>query len=158
MTDRPMTDIRVPVVGSPQAVPRYAMPGDAGADLTCREAVDLAPGQRVLVPTGVRIALPEGFVGLVNPRSGLAARHGLSIVNAPGTIDSGYRGEIRVLLVNTDPHEPVHLPAGSRIAQLVIVPVAHAVFEPVADLDETDRGESGYGSTGVNGRPDADHD
>lgn len=109
-----------------------------------------------MVETGVRIALPEGYVGLVNPRSGLAARRGLSIVNAPGTIDSGYRGQIKVLLINTDPRESVHLDAGSRIAQLVIVPVVQAVFQPVDDLDETERGQGGYGSTGVSGVRPAD--
>ena len=115
-----MADVVVPTVAVPEAMPRYAMPGDAGADLTCRHDVDLAPGERAMVETGVRVALPDGYVGFVNPRSGLAARHGLSIVNAPGTIDSGYRGQINVLLVNTDPREPVHLDAGSRIAQLVV--------------------------------------
>ena len=143
-----MTDVIVPTVADSEAMPRYAMPGDAGADLTCRHDVDLGPGERAMVETGVRIALPEGYVGLVNPRSGLAARRGLSIVNAPGTIDSG--------LINTDPRESVHLDAGSRIAQLVIVPVVQAVFQPVDDLDETERGQGGYGSTGVSGVRPAD--
>lgn len=151
-----MTDVIVPTVADSEAMPRYAMPGDAGADLTCRHDVDLGPGERAMVETGVRIALPEGYVGLVNPRSGLAARCGLSIVNAPGTIDSGYRGQIKVLLINTDLRESVHLDAGSRIAQLVIVPVVQAVFQPVGDLDETERGQGGYGSTGVSGVRPAD--
>ena len=151
-----MADVVVPTVAVPEAMPRYAMPGDAGADLTCRHDVDLAPGERAMVETGVRVALPDGYVGFVNPRSGLAARHGLSIVNAPGTIDSGYRGQINVLLVNTDPREPVHLDAGSRIAQLVVVPVAEAIFEPVEDLDDTERGQGGYGSTGVSAMPPVD--
>lgn len=151
-----MTDVIVPTVADSEAMPRYVMPGDAGADLTCRHDVDLGPGERAMVETGVRIALPEGYVGLVNPRSGLAARCGLSIVNAPGTIDSGYRGQIKVLLINTDLRESVHLDAGSRIAQLVIVPVVQAVFQPVGDLDETERGQGGYGSTGVSGVRPAD--
>lgn len=145
-----MTRIDVPVVlaeGASQ--PRYAMPGDAGADLRAAVRVHLEPGSRALVPTGVRVAVPEGHVGLVNPRSGLAARSGLTIVNAPGTIDSGFRGELKVLLINTDPHLPVDLAVGDRIAQLVIVPVVTARFVPVGDLPATARGESGYGSTGV---------
>ena len=108
----------------------------------------LSPGERALVGTGVAVALPAGCVGLVTPRSGLAARHGLSIVNSPGIIDSGYRGEIKVSLINLDPAEPVRLAAGDRIAQLVIVPVVSATFEVVDTLDETVRGAAGYGSTG----------
>lgn len=145
-----MRTVDVPLVLDPGAtVPRYAMPGDAGADLATTVDVHLEPGRRALVPTGVRVAVPEGCVGLINPRSGLAARTGLSIVNAPGTIDSGYRGELKVLLVNTDPDRPVDLAAGDRIAQLVILPVMTARFIPVEELPETPRGESGYGSTGV---------
>lgn len=145
----------VPVVVAEGAqLPRYALPGDAGADLTTTVDLTLAPGQRAVVPTGVRLALPQGHVGLVNPRSGLAARRGLTIVNAPGTIDSGYRGEIKVALLNTDPHEPVELHAGDRIAQLVVVPFVRARFVLVDDLDETWRGESGYGSTGVGDHSD----
>lgn len=145
-----MTRIDVPVVlaeGASQ--PCYAMPGDAGADLRTAVQVHLEPGSRALVPTGVRVAVPAGHVGLINPRSGLAARSGLTIVNAPGTIDSGFRGELKVLLINTDLHRPVDLRAGDRIAQLVIVPVVTARFVPVDDLPATARGESGYGSTGL---------
>ncbi len=142
--------MRVPVVAN--RVPGYARPGDAGADLTASEPVVLEPGQRALVGTGVRLALPEGYVGMVTPRSGLAWRHGLSIVNAPGIIDSGYRGEVKVCLVNLDPHDTIRLAAGDRIAQLVIVPFVTATFEQVAALDETLRGTGGYGSTG--GFPD----
>src|SRR5690606_4174935 len=128
--------------------PAYAHPGDAGADL--RSAIDLtlAPGERILVPTGVGIALPEGYVALVHPRSGLAARHGLSIVNTPGTVDAGYRGEIKVLLINTDATESVTLHRGDRIAQLVVQRVERAVFVEVDALPDSARGAGGYGSTG----------
>ena len=128
--------------------PAYAHPGDAGADLVAAVAVDLAPGERALVPTGVAIALPEGYVALVHPRSGLAARHGLSIVNTPGTVDAGYRGEIKVLLINHDPRESIRLERGDRIAQLVIQRVERARFVEVATLPESVRGAGGYGSTG----------
>ena len=128
--------------------PAYAHPGDAGADL--RTAVDctLAPGERALLPTGVAIALPEGYAGFVHPRSGLAARHGVSIVNAPGTVDAGYRGEIKVSVVNLDPRATVQLRRGDRIAQLVVQRVEHAVFHEVERLPGSDRGEGGFGSTG----------
>lgn len=129
-------------------LPAYAHPGDAGADLVTTVDVRLAPGERALVPTGLALALPEGYVGLVHPRSGLAARFGLSIVNAPGTIDAGYRGEVKVLLVNLDPGEPVVLRRGDRIAQLVLQRVEQARFVEVDSLPESPRGEAGYGSTG----------
>jgi dUTP pyrophosphatase len=129
-------------------LPAYAHPGDAGADLMTAVDVTLAPGERALVPTGIAIALPEGYVALVHPRSGLAARHGLSIVNAPGTVDAGYRGEISVLLVNHDPAEAVELRRGDRIAQLVFQRVEHAVLAEVDALPESVRGSGGYGSTG----------
>ncbi|RJS47947.1 dUTP diphosphatase [Nocardioides cavernaquae] len=129
-------------------VPSYAHPGDAGADLVTTVDVTLAPGERELVPTGVALALPDGFVGLVHPRSGLAAKHGLSIVNAPGTVDSGYRGEIKVCLINLDPREPITLRRGDRIAQLVVQRVERARFVEVDSLSETARGEGGHGSTG----------
>lgn len=142
--------IDVPMVVEEGAhAPHYALPGDAGADLSTTVAVDLAPGERLLVPTGVRVALPPGCVGLINPRSGMAARTGLSIVNAPGTIDSGYRGELKVLLINTDRHQPIHLDPGDRIAQLVIVPVLAARFLPAERLETSARGDGGYGSTGL---------
>ncbi len=129
-------------------VPAYARPGDAGADLHTTLDVRLEPGARALVPTGVALALPEGYVGLVHPRSGLASRFGLSIVNAPGTIDAGYRGEVSVLLVNLDPVTPVVLRRGDRIAQLVVQRVAQAQFVVVDALPESVRGADGYGSTG----------
>ena len=129
-------------------LPAYAHPGDAGADLMTAVDVTLAPGERALVPTGIALALPDGYVALVHPRSGLAARHGLSIVNTPGTIDAGYRGEIKVLLINHDPVEPILLRRGDRIAQLVVQRFERARFVPVADLPESVRGAGGYGSTG----------
>ncbi|HEY6935438.1 MAG TPA: dUTP diphosphatase [Marmoricola sp.] len=129
-------------------LPSYAHPGDAGADLHAAEDVTLAPGERRLVPTGIALALPDGYVGLVHPRSGLAARHGLSIVNAPGTIDAGYRGEVQVCLVNLDPASPITLHRGDRIAQLVVQRVEHARFVDVTDLPGSVRGAGGYGSTG----------
>ncbi len=129
-------------------LPAYAHPGDAGADLVTTVDVTLAPGERQLVPTGIAIALPEGFVGLVHPRSGLAWKAVLSIVNAPGTVDAGYRGEIKVCLVNLDPTTPIELRRGDRIAQLVLQRVEHARFVEVETLDETARGTGGHGSTG----------
>jgi dUTP pyrophosphatase len=129
-------------------LPAYAHPGDAGADLLTAVDVALAPGERCLVPTGIALAVPEGYVALVHPRSGLAARHGLSIVNTPGTVDAGYRGEIKVLLVNLDPHDPVTLHRGDRIAQRVFQRVEHARFVEVARLPDSGRGAGGYGSTG----------
>jgi dUTP pyrophosphatase len=129
-------------------LPSYAHPGDAGADLMTTVDVTLAPGERALVPTGIAIALPEGYVALVHPRSGLAARHGLSIVNTPGTVDAGYRGEISVLLVNHDPARAVELRRGDRIAQLVFQRVERAVFTEVDALPGSMRGAGGYGSTG----------
>jgi dUTP pyrophosphatase len=129
-------------------VPAYAHPGDAGADLHTAVDVTLAPGERRLVPTGVALALPEGYVGLVHPRSGLAHRAGLSIVNAPGTVDAGYRGEIKVCLVNLDPAAPITLARGDRIAQLVVQRVEQVRFVEVDELEGSARGDGGYGSTG----------
>lgn len=129
-------------------VPRYARPGDAGADLHSTEDLILDPGARRLVGTGVAVALPEGYAGFVHPRSGLAARHGVTIVNAPGTVDAGYRGEILVCLCNTDTKEPVRISRGDRIAQLVVQPVSRATFHVVASLPSSVRGSSGHGSTG----------
>ena len=136
--------------------PSYAHPGDAGADLFTTVDVTLAPGERAMVPTGIAIALPEGYVALVHPRSGLAARHGVSIVNSPGTVDAGYRGEIKVLLVNHDTTEPVRLRRGDRIAQLVIQRVEKARFSEVKLLPGSARGEGGYGSTGGFGATGSD--
>lgn len=137
---------QVLVVGS---VPSYAHPGDAGADITASEAVTLAPGERALVKTGVSIALPDGFVAYVMPRSGLALKNGIALVNSPGTIDAGYRGEIGVILLNTDKSATFEVKPGDRIAQLVIQPVVRAEFVPVEELPGTHRGAGGFGSTGV---------
>jgi dUTP pyrophosphatase len=130
-------------------IPSYAHPGDAGVDLVTVRDVDLAPGERTTVGTGLAIALPEGFAGFVHPRSGLAARSGLSVVNAPGTVDAGYRGEIKVCLINHDPREPLRLRRGDRIAQLVVQRVERVVFDEVPELPGSARGNGGYGSTGL---------
>ena len=129
-------------------MPSYAHPGDAGADLYAAVDVELVPGQRALVPTGVAIALPEGYVGLVHPRSGLANRLGVTVLNAPGTVDSGYRGEILVNLVNHDRAETATIARGDRIAQLVVQRVERADFECVDELSDSSRGIGGHGSTG----------
>ncbi len=143
-----MVEILITRLDDGVPLPSYAHPGDAGADLTTTVDLRLEPGERAMVPTGIGIALPEGYVALVHPRSGLAARHGLSIVNAPGTVDAGYRGEIKVMLVNLDPKEPVELRRGDRIAQLVVQQVERARFVEVTRLPESARGAGGYGSTG----------
>jgi dUTP pyrophosphatase len=129
-------------------LPAYAHPGDAGADLMTSVDVELAPGERAMVPTGVAIALPDGYAAFVHPRSGLAARFGVGIVNAPGTVDAGYRGEIKVLLVNHDTATPVRLSRGDRIAQLVVQRVEHVLFHRVDELPGSARGAGGHGSTG----------
>ncbi|MGD0685029.1 MAG: dUTP diphosphatase [Streptosporangiaceae bacterium] len=129
-------------------LPARAHPGDAGADLVAACDVELAPGQRAVVPTGLAIALPDGYAAFVHPRSGLAARHGVTIVNAPGTVDAGYRGEIRVTLMNTDADKPVRFQRGDRIAQLVVQRVERPVFHEVEILPGSARGDGGFGSTG----------
>jgi dUTP pyrophosphatase len=144
----PTVDVRLLRLDPDLPPPGYAHPGDAGADLRAREDLTLQPGERRRVPTGMAIALPAGYVGLVHPRSGLAARHGLALVNAPGTIDAGYRGEIMVTLLNTDRREPVVLRRGDRIAQLVVQRVEQARFVEVEELPESVRGTGGFGSTG----------
>lgn len=136
------------LIGSGQ-VPVYAHPGDAGADLHSAESLVLPPGGRATVGTGVSIALPDGYVAFVVPRSGLAMRHGITIVNSPGTVDAGYRGEIRITLLNTDAEHPFAIEPGDRIAQLIVQPVSRATFIPVQSLPGSHRGESGFGSTGV---------
>jgi dUTP pyrophosphatase len=143
-----MIDILIKRLSTDVPLPSYAHPGDAGADLTTTVDIELKPGERALVPTGISIALPTGYAAFVHPRSGLAAKFGVSIVNAPGTVDAGYRGEIKVMLVNLDPAEPVVLRKGDRVAQLVVQRVEHASFVEVETLPESDRGEGGYGSTG----------
>lgn len=136
------------IVGEP---PQYAHPGDAGADLVSTKAVTLRPGERATIPTGVSIALPAGYAAFVMPRSGLASKHGIGLVNAPGTIDAGYRGEISVVLINTDASNDFSIEPGDRIAQLVVLPVARARFIPVSELPGAARGTGGFGSTGQSG-------
>ena len=143
-----MTDtVDVPIIAA--SAPVYAHPGDAGADLTAAEAVRLEPGERALVGTGVRIALPDGYLAFVVPRSGLAATHGITVVNAPGTVDAGYRGEILVNLVNTDTTESYTVRRGDRIAQLVVQQVVTPVFDVVDELPPSERGTGGHGHTGT---------
>ncbi|WP_460740162.1 dUTP diphosphatase [Microbacterium neimengense] len=138
--------VDIPIIAP--VVPAFAHPGDAGADLIAAEGVRLGPGERALVGTGVRIALPEGYAAFVMPRSGLAAKHGVTVVNAPGTVDAGYRGEIKVALLNTDRTEAYEVSAGDRIAQLVVLPIPPVRFFPVDELPASVRGEGGFGSTG----------
>ena len=143
--------LEVPVVrlDAELDLPEYAKPGDAGVDLRASEAVVLAPGGgRALVPTGIAVAIPRGYAGFVQPRSGLALRHGVTCLNTPGLIDADYRGELKVLLVNTDPTEAFEVRRGERIAQLVIQAVEHVRFVEVDELDSTERGEGGFGHTG----------
>lgn len=146
MTD----DLTIPIRRlDPQLpLPAYAHPGDAGADLFAAEDAELAPGARAAVRTGIAVAIPEGYAGLVHPRSGLAARLGVTVLNAPGTVDAGYRGEILVILVNHDRANTVKISRGDRIAQLVVQRVERAVFLEVDELDDTARGAGGHGSTG----------
>ena len=142
----------VEVLITAQNVPSYSHPGDAGADLSSAESLTLAPGQRATVGTGVSIALPDGYVAFVVPRSGLASKHGITIVNSPGTVDAGYRGELKVTLLNTDLSEPFEIAVGDRIAQVIVMPVTQARFIPVEKLPVSERGESGFGSTGIAAR------
>jgi dUTP pyrophosphatase len=142
-------DIKIKVLEEGLTVPRYAHPGDAGLDLPSRADMVLEPGQRAMVPTGIAVAIPAGFAGFVLPRSGLAARHGISLVNSPGLIDSGYRGEVSVVMINTDRSAPFQIQRGDRIAQLVIQKVEEVSVSQVQDLDDTSRGEGGFGSTGL---------
>ena len=130
-------------------LPSYAYPGDAGLDLTSTVDISIGPFERVLIPTGLHIAIPEGHAGLVLPRSGLASKQGLTLANAPGLIDSRYRGEVMIAAINLDPHSAVHVSRGSRIAQLVIIATPAMEVVEVEELDDTERGERGFGSSGV---------
>ena len=144
-----MLDLPVLRLDPDLPLPAYARAGDAGIDLIAREDVTLAPaGGRALVATGIAIALPEGYAGLVQPRSGLAFKHGVTVLNTPGLIDSGYRGELKVCLINHDPTEPFEVTRGERIAQLVVQAVEHVTFVEVDTLDESERGDKGFGSSG----------
>ncbi|MDM7890070.1 dUTP diphosphatase [Curtobacterium caseinilyticum] len=145
----------VDVLWTGENAPGHAHPGDAGADLVSTEALVLQPGERRLVGTGLRIALPEGYAGFVVPRSGLAAKHGIAIVNAPGTIDAGYRGEVKVALLNTDASEPYEVHVGDRIAQLIVMPVPRVTYTRVETLPDSVRGEGGFGSSGYGDRSGA---
>jgi dUTP pyrophosphatase len=142
-------EILVTKLDNDAVIPTYAKPGDAGADLYSISELVLSPGERALVKTGIAIALPNGYVGLVHPRSGLGLKNGISVVNTPGTIDAGYRGEIGVVLINHDLHESFQVKKGDRIAQLVIQKVENAQFKMVNQLPESERAAGGYGSTGV---------
>ena len=149
MTDaRPELEIQVRRLDPSVPLPTYALPGDAGADLVTTEAVVLGPGERAVLPTGIAMAIPYGYAAFVHPRSGLAARMGVALVNAPGTIDAGYRGEIKVIVVNLDPREPVRFSAGDRIAQLVVQRVEYVRFVETDELSDSVRGTGGHGSTG----------
>ncbi len=145
MTAEPL----IPIIAEPSQIPSYARPGDAGADLRSAEALVLEPGERALVSTGISFALPDGFAAFVVPRSGLAVNHGITVLNSPGTIDAGYRGEVKVPLINLDRHASFEIAVGDRIAQLIVMPVSHATFVPVSELSESVRGTAGFGSTGV---------
>lgn len=143
-----MSDLPVLIVTSGE-VPRYAQPGDAGADIRSNVSLVIAPGERATVSTGMAIALPAGYVGLVHSRSGLAAKNGVMVLNSPGTIDAGYRGEIKVTLLNTDKSEPFEIKVGDRIAQLLVQRIERAKFIQVDFLPDSNRGDGGFGSTGV---------
>jgi dUTP diphosphatase len=148
-----MVELKIKMLDSILPMPRYQHEGDAGLDLPSRVDVTLEPGERATVPTGLAVAIPAGYAGFVLPRSGIAARHGIALVNSPGLIDAGYRGEVAVVLINTDKHEVFHIKRGDRIAQLVLQQVVEATTVEVEDLEETSRGSGGFGSTGTsNGR------
>ncbi len=144
-----MTELPVARLRDDAVIPAQAYDGDAGLDLAACEHAELGPGERAVVGTGVAVAIPDGYAGLVLPRSGLAARHGLTIVNAPGLIDSGYRGELKVILLNTDAREPFAIEPGMRIAQLVLVEAASVRLVEVEELPESERGAAGFGSSGA---------
>ena len=141
--------VSIKILSRDAQIPHMAYNGDAGVDLRSVERIVLEPQERAMVTTGLAIALPEGYAGFVLPRSGLAAKHGISIVNAPGLIDSNYRGELKVILLNTDPDKSFTIEIGDRIAQLIVMPVPTINFEQVEELTESQRGESGFGSSGI---------
>ena len=143
-----MIDLRIKLLDDGLPLPRYQHTGDAGLDLPSRVDLIIEPGERAMVPTGIAVAIPDGYAGFVLPRSGLASRHGIALVNSPGLVDSGYRGEMSVVMINTDKHEAFHIKRGDRIAQLVIQKVEDVSIIRVDELDETSRGAGGFGSTG----------
>ncbi|HSF23956.1 MAG TPA: dUTP diphosphatase [Blastocatellia bacterium] len=144
-----MIELKIKLLDSDIPTPRYQQEGDAGLDLPSRVDVTLNPGERATIPTGLAVAIPPGYAGFVLPRSGLAARHGIALVNSPGLIDAGYRGELAIVMINTDKHEAFHIKRGDRIAQLVLQKVVEAATVQVDQLDETSRGAGGFGSTGT---------
>lgn len=143
---------KIDVLIHAELIPSYSHPGDAGADLSSSQELVLLPGQRAVVGTGVSIALPRGYVAFIVPRSGLAAKHGITVLNSPGTVDAGYRGEILVTLLNTDTENEFPIHVGDRIAQMIVMPVTQARFTAVDKLPESERGDSGFGSTGITKR------
>lgn len=142
-------DIRIKKLTEEAIIPQYANDGDAGLDVCSIDDIEINPGQRKFIHTGLAIEIPEGFAGFMQPRSGLAIKHGISIVNTPGLIDSGYRGELKIILINTDKNEPFHISKGDRVAQLVIQEVPHINLIEVDDLNTSKRGEKGFGSSGI---------
>ena len=143
-----MIELQIKLLDEGLPMPRYQHEGDAGLDLPSRVDLVLEPGERATIPTGIAVAIPRGYAGFVLPRSGLASRHGIALVNSPGLVDSGYRGEMAIVMINTDKHEAFHIRRGDRIAQLVIQKVVEAVTVQIDNLDSTSRGEGGFGSTG----------
>lgn len=143
-----MIEVQIKLLDEDLPMPRYQHEGDAGLDLPSRVDYVLEPGERAMIPTGVAVAIPRGYAGFVLPRSGLASRHGIALVNSPGLVDSGYRGEMAIIMINTDKREAFHIKRGDRIAQLVIQKVVEAATIQVSDLDSTSRGAGGFGSTG----------
>jgi dUTP pyrophosphatase len=141
-------ELQIKLLDEGLEMPRYHHEGDAGLDLPSRVDLVLEPGARAMIPTGIAVAIPPGYAGFVLPRSGLASRHGIALVNSPGLVDSGYRGEMSIVMINTDKHETFHIKRGDRIAQLVIQKVEEVKLVRVAELDNTSRGEGGFGSTG----------
>ena len=150
-----MIEIQIKLLDEDLPMPRYQHEGDAGLDLPSRVDYVLEPGERAMIPTGIAVAIPRGYAGFVLPRSGLASRHGITLVNSPGLVDSGYRGEMAIIMINTDKREAFHIKRGDRIAQLVIQKVVEATTIQVSELDATSRGSGGFGSTGQSREPDS---
>lgn len=146
-----MIEVQIKLLDEDLPMPRYQHEGDAGLDLPSRVDYVLEPGERAMIPTGIAVAIPRGYAGFVLPRSGLASRHGIALVNSPGLVDSGYRGEMAIIMINTDKREAFHIKRGDRIAQLVIQKVVEAATVQVRELDATSRGAGGFGSTGRSG-------
>ncbi len=150
-----MIEIQIKLLDEDLPMPRYQHEGDAGLDLPSRVDYVLEPGERAMIPTGIAVAIPRGYAGFVLPRSGLASRHGIALVNSPGLVDAGYRGEMAIIMINTDKREAFHIKRGDRIAQLVIQKVVEATTIQVSELDATSRGSGGFGSTGQSREPDS---